>query len=315
MEYRLLGHTNLLVSRLCFGTLTIGPLQANLPLSAGASVIRAALEAGVNFIDSARLYRTYPYIREALKNWSKEVIIATKSYDYTAEGMAESVEEARKSLDRDVIDIFLLHEQESIHTFHGHAPAYEYLMTAKSRGIIRAVGISTHSAKMVETAAHIPEIEVIHPLYNRRGIGIMDGTAETMKKAIDLAGQAGKGIYGMKALGGGHLYQTAGEEFHYVLSHPSIQAVAVGMRNIPEVDMNCAIFSGAMVGEEAMRAVRAEPRQIHIETWCCGCGNCVGYCPAKALSLQAGRIVAHMDRCVFCGYCGAHCPNFCIKVI
>lgn len=315
MEYRLLGHTNLCVSRLCFGTLTIGPLQANLPLSAGASVIRAALEAGVNFIDGARLYRTYPYIRAALKNWSKEVVIATKSYDYTSEGMAKSVEEARKSLDRDVIDIFLLHEQESIHTFRGHAPAYEYLMTAKSRGIIRAAGISTHSAKMVETAARLPEIDVIHPLYNRRGIGIMDGTAETMRRAIDLAGREGKGIYAMKALGGGHLYQTAAEEFLYVLGHSSIQAVAVGMQNTAEVAMNCAVFSGKPVSKAAMRAVQAEPRRIHIETWCRGCGGCAVHCPAQALSLQGGRILVHMERCIFCGYCGAYCPDFCIKVI
>lgn len=152
MEYRLLGNTGLRVSRLCFGTLTIGPLQAHMPLSAGAYVISAALEAGVNFIDTAQLYRTYPYIRKALKNWPHEVIIASKSYDYTARGMAKSVEEARKSLGRDVIDIFLLHEQESIHTFRGHGAAYEYLMTAKAKGIIRAAGISTHSAKMVETS-------------------------------------------------------------------------------------------------------------------------------------------------------------------
>lgn len=315
MEYRLLGNTKLRVSRLCFGTLTIGPLQTHMPLPSGASVIRTALEAGVNFIDTAQLYGTYPYIRAALKNWSQEVIIASKSYDYTAQGMAKSVEEARRSLGRDVIDIFLLHEQESIHTFRGHAPAYEYLMTAKSQGIVRAVGISTHSAKMVETAARLPEIEVIHPLYNRRGIGIMDGTAETMKQAIDLAGRAGKGIYGMKALGGGHLYQTAAEEFLYVLGHPFMDAIAVGMQSAAEVAMNCTIFSGKSAGEAMTQAVQAKPRRIHIDTWCHGCGNCAGHCSAQALSVQDGRAVVDMTRCVFCGYCGAHCPHFCIKVI
>lgn len=315
MEYQLLGDTKLLVSRLCFGTLTIGPLQAHLPLSTGASVIRAALEAGVNFIDTAQLYQTYPYVREALRNWQKEVIIATKSYDYTAEGMAQSVEEARKALDRDVIDIFLLHEQESIHTFRGHAPAYDYLVKAKSMGIIRAIGISTHSVEMVETAAGLPEIEVVHPLYNRRGIGIIDGTAETMQQAITLAGQAGKGIYGMKALGGGHLYQTAAEEFMHVLNHPAIQAVAVGMKSVAEVAMNCTIFSGKPINAAMVKDVQAEPRRLHIETWCSGCGKCANNCPSQALSIQDGRAVADMARCAFCGYCGAYCPDFCIKVI
>ena len=62
MEYRLLGQTGMKVSRLCFGALTIGPLQAKLPLGEGVAVIRAALAAGVNFIDTAQLYGTYPYI-------------------------------------------------------------------------------------------------------------------------------------------------------------------------------------------------------------------------------------------------------------
>ena len=58
-----LGNTSIKVSRMCFGSLTIGPLQRNLPLAEGSSLIRTALEAGVNFIDTAQLYRNYSYIR------------------------------------------------------------------------------------------------------------------------------------------------------------------------------------------------------------------------------------------------------------
>ncbi len=315
MDYQRLGNTGLRVSRLCFGALTIGPLQANMPLSAGASVIRAALETGVNFIDTAQLYGTYPYIREALRHWPAEVIIATKSYDYTAEGMAKSLAEARRALDRDVVDIFLLHEQESLLTFRGHAPAYHYLLEAKAKGLIRAVGISTHSVRMVETAAALPEIEVVHPLYNRRGIGIMDDTAEAMHRAITRAGQAGKGIYGMKALGGGHLFQTAAEEFRFVLGHPYIQAIAVGMKTPEEVALNCAIFSGSAVSPEMAARVQAQPRRLHVDAWCRGCGSCADHCPNGALSVQGGRAAADMTRCVFCGYCVAYCPDFCIKVV
>jgi aryl-alcohol dehydrogenase-like predicted oxidoreductase len=315
MEYQFLGKTKLCVSRLCFGALTIGPLQAHLPLGAGASIIRAALESGVNFIDTAQLYQTYPYIRAALKDWPKDVIIATKSYDYTCGGMAASVEEARRALNRDVIDIFLLHEQESIHTFRGHAPAFEYLLEAKAKGMIRAVGISTHSVKMVEAAELLPEIEIIHPLYNRRGIGIMDGSATEMGQAIERAGQQGKGIYAMKALGGGHLNQTPMEAFDFVLSHPYIQATAVGMKTTQEVAMNVALFSGQPVSPDVFKAVRAEARRLHVESWCTGCGACVEACTAGAIIVENGRAKPDISRCVFCGYCGARCPDFCIKVI
>lgn len=315
MEYQLLGNTTLRVSKLCFGALTIGPLQAHLPMAAGASVIKAALENGINFIDTAKLYRTYPYIREALKNWSQDVVIASKSYDYTADGMKNSVEEARWELDRDVIDIFLLHEQESIHTFRGHAPAYAYLQEAQAKGIIRAIGISTHSAEMVKVAAAIEEIEVIHPLFNRRGIGILDGTTEDMAQAIIAAGEAGKGIYAMKALGGGHLNKTAAEEFAFVLGHNHIHAVAVGMKSTAEVLANCAIFSGEKVDAEVAKAVQAVPRRLHVEAWCSGCGTCTKHCPSAAIKVENGIAVPNPCLCVFCGYCGAHCPEFCIKVI
>jgi aryl-alcohol dehydrogenase-like predicted oxidoreductase len=71
MEKRKLGKTEIEVSRLCFGGLTVGPLQANLPLMQGADVIREAFERGVNFIDTAELYETYPYIKEALKSFKR----------------------------------------------------------------------------------------------------------------------------------------------------------------------------------------------------------------------------------------------------
>ena len=113
MNYDYLGNSRIRVSKLCFGALTIGPLQAGLSISQGADVLRHALDMGVNFVDTAELYGTYPYIKQALKGFSGSVVIASKSYAYTAEGMRQSLEKARRELDRDVIDIFLLHEQES----------------------------------------------------------------------------------------------------------------------------------------------------------------------------------------------------------
>lgn len=109
MDYNKLGSTGMEVSRLCFGGLTIGPLQANLPVAEGADVILKALELGVNFIDTAEIYGTYAHIREAVKKWGRKPVVATKTYAYTGEMAGKSLEKARKELDMDVIDIFLLH--------------------------------------------------------------------------------------------------------------------------------------------------------------------------------------------------------------
>ena len=99
MEYVQLGKTGITVSRLCFGALVIGPLQKNMPVKEGAAVIRAALEMGVSFIDTAELYGTYGHIREALKGFGGRPVVATKSYAYMK---ARQRREARKELDMDV---------------------------------------------------------------------------------------------------------------------------------------------------------------------------------------------------------------------
>lgn len=314
MEYRNLGNTGLKVSRLCFGALTVGPLQANLPLRSGAAVIRAALDAGVNFIDTAELYNTYPYIRAACEG-RKDVIVASKCYAYTYEDMRRSVEEACRALGRDHIDIFMLHEQPSRLTLAGHADALACLADAKRKGVIRAAGVSTHTVEVVQAAKDMTDIDVIFPLFNMHGIGIMDGTAADMAAAIAAAAAAGKGVYTMKALGGGHLIKDAGAALGWVLAAEGVAAVAVGMQSLDEVAFNCALFNGDAPDTALSVRLAGRTRRLLVEDWCVGCGRCAERCPAGALRVQDGRAMVDTEKCLCCGYCGASCPEFCLKII
>lgn len=277
-------------------------------------MIRHALEQGVNFIDTAQLYGTYPHIARALVGWDKPVVIATKSYAYTREGMKQALEEARSMLQRDVIEVFLLHEQESAHTIRGHWPAFEVLLEAKAKGVVKAVGISTHTVGAVRSAAQIPEIDVISPLINLRGIGIVGGTRDEMLEAIRFAYQMGKGLYGMKPLAGGHLYRDVPASLQFALSCRGLASVAVGMQTCDEVDFNIACLEGRL-DDELMRRVKGRKKQLHIETWCAACGVCVDACGSKALALVNGKLVHNEEKCVLCGYCGARCPEFALKII
>ncbi len=314
MDYVKLGNTGLIVSRLCFGGLIIGPLQADLSPREGAEVIARAFDMGVNFIDTAELYGTYPHIREAVKKTGREVVIATKSYAYDREGAAGSLEKARKELDRDVIDIFLLHEQESRLTLKGHREALEYYLEAKAKGIIRAVGVSTHRVEVVEACADMPEVDVIHPIINKRGLGIGDGTLEEMLSAVERAYNNGKGIYSMKPLGGGNLIGSYEESISFVLGLPFVHSVAIGMQSVEEVIMNVAVFEGKPVPHEIRWALQRRKRRLHIDFWCEGCGRCVERCRQKALRIEGGRAVADSRKCVLCGYCSSCCPAFAIKI-
>lgn len=220
MKYQILGNTDISVSILCFGSLTLSPLQANLPVDEGADLILSAMDMGVNFLDTAEFYENYSYIREAIKRSNKELIISTKSYAYTYDGMKRCVEKARNDIGKDVIDIFMLHEQETRLTLKGHWEAVEYLLDAKAKGIIRAIGVSTHTVEVVEAAAHLDEFDIIHPIINVKGIGIQDGSLQQMEDAIEKAYKRGKGIYAMKGLGGGNLIGIKEKAFSYILSYP-----------------------------------------------------------------------------------------------
>src|SRR4030042_1505323 len=101
-----LGKTGIKVTELCFGALPIGPLQANISVEKGAKLIHTALERGINFIDTAEAYQTYPHIKKALEGYNDEVIIATKSGAQTYEKMEQSIKNALESLGRAYIDIF-----------------------------------------------------------------------------------------------------------------------------------------------------------------------------------------------------------------
>jgi aryl-alcohol dehydrogenase-like predicted oxidoreductase len=320
MEYGELGRTSLKVSRLCFGALTIGPLQSRLPLEKGAAIILSALRAGVNFIDTAEMYGTYPYIKKALFDYEcleagNNIVIASKSYAESYEKMKKSIDEARRELKRSYIDIFLMHEQSSRLTLKGHHGALKCLLDAKEAGIVKAVGISTHSIEAVRASSLIDEIDVIHPLLNIKGLGITDGSAEDMAKAVLEASSMGKGIYAMKALGGGHFSKMNVEAFNYLLQKPYITSVAVGMQSLEEVLFNTAIFSGKIADKKLLAGVLAQKRRLFVEGFCTGCGACLEKCPANALFIKKDKAAVRRDKCILCGYCAAVCPDFCLKVI
>lgn len=316
MEYSLLGNTNLKVSKLCFGTLTIGPLQSNLSIEEGTEVIGEAINRGVNLFDTAELYDTYKYLKNAIKLYGRDkFIISTKSYSYDRKTAEASLYKALEELDTDTIDIFSLHEQESEHTLRGHREALEYFLEMKQKGIIKAVGISTHHIGAVTAATKMKEIDVIHPIINIAGLGIQDGTKEEMLQAIKNAYDAKKGIYAMKALGGGNLLNKVDECFDFILNIDSINSVAVGMQTKEEVIANVLRFENKEIPDDLRNKISRKPRKLLIDFWCEKCGSCVEHCKHNALVIKDNKVNVITEKCVLCGYCSNYCPQFCIKII
>ncbi|NLY20105.1 MAG: aldo/keto reductase [Tissierellia bacterium] len=314
MEYKKLGNTDIEVSKLCFGSLTITPSQANLSISEGSRLINFAYDNGINFIDTAEIYENYEYIREALKYIPRDkFVITSKTYAYTSEMADESLNLALKELGTDYIDLFLLHEQESEMTLKGHYEALERLFALKEKGYIRGVGISTHKIAALKASEQFKEIEVIHPMINKYGLGILDGTRDEMLDEIKKARTRGVGIYAMKVIGGGHLISEADEAIKWANNIEYFDSMAIGMQSEEEVLNNIAIINNREVSLEIKSKLRTHNRTIDVEDYCIACGNCEKRCQAEAIKVIDGMARIN-ENCIMCGYCATVCPEFCIKV-
>ncbi|MDR2131726.1 MAG: aldo/keto reductase [Clostridiales Family XIII bacterium] len=312
MKKNILGKTGIRVTPVGFGVLTLGPTQLNLPVREGAALLRYALERGVNFIDTAQCYRTYPYIGEALRGTKLEPVIVSKSLHGSACGMKDAIEEARRELDRDVIDVFLLHELRHGGDFADRRSAFEALCEAKAKGLVRAVGASTHHVDVAERMAEIPEMDVLFALINHKGLGVRKGagpgTREEMAAAIRKASEAGLGVFAMKVFGGGNLVGDYLTALDYVASLPGIDSMMLGIGRRDEVDRMIEYAEGRI--DRSYRPDTSE-KKIRVDQGDCeGCGACIERCPNRALRFNDSSL-ADVDYglCLRCGYCAHVCPT------
>ena len=311
MKKKRLGNTDLEVSIAGFGVLPMGPSQLALPVEEGAEIIRHALRNGINFLDTAQYYRTYPYISKALENGEfEDVIICSKSLCQDYEGMMDAILEARESLNRDVIDIFLMHEVRS-GQLEERMGAWQALKDAKEKGLVRAIGLSTHHIDITKAAASMEDLDVIFPLINYAGLGIRKGdefgTKEEMLQNMTDCHIAGKGIFSMKAFGGGSLTGHYQEALDYVFSKDCIDSVMIGFGKISEVDDLLSYLDGSMAKSYNPDISK---KKVYINQEDCeGCGACKAACPAGAIFYnETGLAEVDHEKCLTCGYCSPVCP-------
>ena len=111
--------------------------------------------------------------------------------------MMDAIHEACAELDRDYIDIFLMHEVRS-GQLEERAGAWQALKDAKAQGLVRAIGLSTHHVDVTAAAATMEDLDVVFPLINYAGLGIRSGdhfaTKEDLAKKLCELAQEGDAI-------------------------------------------------------------------------------------------------------------------------
>ena len=311
-----LGINGLVVTELCFGTLPLGPLQTNMSLAKGAEVIKYALNNGVNFIDTAHVYRTYKYVKEAIKDIDREkYVIASKSKESKYDKVKKEVEEGLEKLGLEYFDIFHIHAAREANPFDVRSEALKALVDCKKEGLIKNIGIATHYVKVVKEASMVDEIDIVFPIINKVGMGIVDGSAEEMLEAIKSAKEKGKGIYAMKTLAGGRLINELYDAITFVRNNSFIDCIAVGMVDKKEVDINLSIFNDEVLEDKDFDLELKNYKKLRIMSHLCIlCGNCIEECPNFALSAGENSAEVDHDKCILCGYCTRVCPELAIRI-
>ena len=305
-----------MVTELCLGTLTMGPVQADVTPEEGGALIRKAVEKGVTFIDTAQGYRANRHVRERISTCTREeIVLASKNHAKTKEEMKEDFERACKEMGTPYIDIFHLHFIHSPEDFKEREGALKALVELRKEGRIKAVGMSAHSIEPFRHIAGNTDIDICFPIFNRESYGINDGTVDEMAEVMETLHAEGKGIYAMKPLGGGHLASDFESALDFVRGYECIDAVSIGMKDERELDLNIAYFTGQPVSEEMKKKAEEVERTLFINRLCKKCGKCIEFCEQGALSLGKEKTEVDTEKCIFCGYCAPVCPEFAIRII
>jgi aryl-alcohol dehydrogenase-like predicted oxidoreductase len=235
-----LGKTGIEVSRLAMGTGTHGVNRRSnqtekLGIKGVADLLHAAYDNGINFWDSADQYGTHPHLKEALKGLNREkVVILTKTHATSAAEMKADLDRFRKELGTDYLDIVLLHLMTDPDWPEVKKGAMEALTRAREDGVIRAHGVSCHTFGALEAAAKSDWVQVDLARINPEGV-VMDDVIPKVVKVLQAMHKNGKGIIGMKVLGGGRLRNHVDKCLRYVIDLDCVDAFTIGQENINEM--------------------------------------------------------------------------------
>ncbi len=319
MEKRVLGKTNFEVSVIGFGGIPIQRVDGEM----AEKLLQEAYDKGINFIDTARGYNeSESLIGEALEKIGRDkFILATKSMKRDYAGMIDELKISLENLKTDYIDLFQFHNIRSFEELDiilGENGALRALKEAKEKGIIKKIGITSHSPEILDKAIDTGEFSTIQCPYNP-----VERQAE---KVFKKAKEMNIGVIVMKPLAGGAI--TKGElSLRFIVDNPNVSVVIPGMDTLEQVSSN------AQVGIHKRKLTAEEESQLMEEAnslgseFCRRCGYCLpcpqnidipvqflmeGYYTRYNLKEWAQSRYDAMEKrathCVECGLCESKCP-------
>lgn len=177
MQYAQLGRTGLSVSRIGFGCMGLSGSYGPVQRGAAAQALHAALDAGVNFFDTADVYGAGDNERlvgETLRAHRDRVVLATKggatrdaqgraTNDGSPHYLARACEASLQRLGVDCIDLYYLHRVDPQVPIEDSVGALSRLV---EQGKVRAIGLSEVSAQTLRRACAVHPVAALQTEYS-----------------------------------------------------------------------------------------------------------------------------------------------------
>ncbi|MBM3241437.1 aldo/keto reductase [Candidatus Poribacteria bacterium] len=222
----ILGRTGLTVTR--FG---VGGAYCN-----SVEGYRAALDCGVNYVDTARVYRDgedEKVIGQAIRGRRDDLILATKTQKRDAEGARKELETSLRLFGTDYVDIYQLHHlntQAERAQALGPYGAMEAVQKAREEGKVRFIGVTGHDWVQIQAAVATGLFDTVLCWYNC-------AMKEPEETVFPQARSHNTGVVIMNAsrndkLFGGPDAPPPEQFYRYVLSHDAVKVTVMGLRNV-----------------------------------------------------------------------------------
>ncbi len=300
MQYRPMGRTGVNVSALGFGLLRLPMLADGKTVDAAQSVamIRRAIEGGVNYIDTGRVYlggQSEAVAGKALKgNWRDRVYVTSKSPWWIMErpeDFEKFFDESRRAIGTDVIDFYHIHMimhrgwKEKVIPFK----LIDRIMKLKEQGKIRFAGFSFHDRPAaMKTLIDTGEFSSVLFQYNLLDVANAEMIAYAAGKGLGTVAMGPVGG-GRLAFAGGVFEDALGGKFtapelalRFVLANPAVSCALSGMGSAAMVDANTRVASDAdpLTEPELAALVRVREQCGELRNlYCTGCNYCGPSCP------------------------------------
>lgn len=243
-----LGKTGIKLSRLGFGTGSAnGAEQVAAGKEAFIKMIHHAYDQGITYIDTAKRYKTFNWIGDAIKGLPREKLFIQSKVPGQPEDVLAAIDEHRKAFNTDYVDSLLIHCMMDDDWTDGYKRVMDGFNEAREKKWIRAKGVSCHTIGALRKAVASDWTETHLVRINPMG-AYMDGARERwgedtadvnqVMDQIKTMSAKGHGVIGMKIFGNGDFRSVEEREksLRFALSKPEINAFVIGFTSTEQVD-------------------------------------------------------------------------------